>query len=215
MKYILEKLTLFNFIRLYIHKISGTENIPKKTPFIAASNHASYADDLMIPYVIVNETNKEFNTFVNSRFWENFFLKKFLNHYDVIPVDVTKSKSKKKKTSKKAFIRALESIKNGKNFMIFPEGSRTCDNKLQRGKTGVARLALLAKVPVVPFGIVGSYDILPKGAFFPRFKRAEIKIGKPMYFNKNYNKKITKTLLRKITDEIMKEIAKLIGQEYN
>ena len=76
-------------------------------------------------------------------------------------------------------------------------------------------MALAAKVPVIPVGLIGTFEILPKGKAIPKLKRAIMNIGKPMYFNKYYKKKITARLLRKITDNIMKEIAKLCKQEYN
>jgi 1-acyl-sn-glycerol-3-phosphate acyltransferase len=75
-------------------------------------------------------------------------------------------------------------------------------------------VALKARVPIVPVGIIGSYDILPKGAKFPRFKRARLVIGKPIYLNKFYGKKADYKTLEKITEMVMKEIAKLICQKY-
>ncbi|MBI2208343.1 hypothetical protein HYU50_02505 [Candidatus Woesearchaeota archaeon] len=87
--------------------------------------------------------------------------------------------------------------------------------KLQKGKTGVARLALWARVPVIPVGIKGTFEILPKGAKIPKLKRASFSFGKPMYFDKYYNKPMTKKLLRSVTDSIMREIANLSGQKYN
>ena len=76
------------------------------------------------------------------------------------------------------------------------------------------RLALAAKVPIIPIGLIGTFEILPKGKYIPKLKRATMNIGKPLYLDKYYNKKITKGLLRGITDDIMKEIAKLCNQEY-
>ena len=73
----------------------------------------------------------------------------------------------------------------------------------------------MAKVPVLPCGIINANNVLPKGKLFPRFARCEVKIGKLMYFDKYYNKKPSKKILEEITRSIMKEIAKLIGQKYN
>ena len=110
---------------------------------------------------------------------------------------------------------AINALKQGKIIAIHPEGTRTLTGKLQKGKTGVARLALAAKVPVVPVGLVGTFEILPKGKYIPKLKRAIMDIGRPLYFDEYCNKKITKRLLREITNKIMKEIAKLCKQEYN
>jgi len=97
---------------------------------------------------------------------------------------------------------------------VYPEGTRTLTGKLQRAKTGVARLALAAKVPVLPIGLTNTFKILPKGKWIPRFGRADVNIGKLMYFDEYYGKENNKKTLRLVTTKIMKEIAKLCGQKY-
>jgi 1-acyl-sn-glycerol-3-phosphate acyltransferase len=76
-------------------------------------------------------------------------------------------------------------------------------------------LALHARVPVVPIGLIGTFKILPKGKMMPKLKKAKMNIGKPIYFDEYSNKKITKKILREVTTKIMKEIAKLCNQKYN
>ena len=98
--------------------------------------------------------------------------------------------------------------------MMFPEGGRSDDGKLGKGYNGVSKIALASKAPVVPAGIIGSHKVWPKGKYMPRFKRCEVKIGKPIYFRKYYNKNQNKKILDGVTRIIMKEIGKLIGQEY-
>ena len=98
---------------------------------------------------------------------------------------------------------------------IFPEGTRSIDGKLQQARSGIAKLVIAAKVPVLPIGIIGSHKILPKGKFLPRFKRCKINIGRPLYFKEYYNKKTNKKILEDITRIIMKNIAKLVDQKYN
>ena len=110
---------------------------------------------------------------------------------------------------------AIKALNKGKIIGIHPEGTRSLTGKLQKGKTGVARLALGAKVPIVPVGLIGTFEILPKGKYIPKLKKAKINIGKPIYLNKYYDRKITKKLLRKITDDIMGDIAKLSNEKYN
>ncbi len=97
---------------------------------------------------------------------------------------------------------------------IYPEGTRTLTGKLQKAKTGVARLALAARVPVVPIGLIGTFEIMPKGQNYPNLKRATVNIGRLMYFDKYYGKENDKKTLRLVTTKIMKEIAKLSGQRY-
>ena len=105
-------------------------------------------------------------------------------------------------------------LTQGKIIGIYPEGTRTLDGKLQRGKTGAARLALAAKVPIVPVGLIGTFEILPKGKNIPKLKRAIVNIGKPIYFDKYYGKENDKKTIRLVTTKVMKEIAKLCKKKY-
>ena len=132
---------------------------------------------------------------------DNYFMRDF-DHNESIPVDSEKSWNHEK-TNKIALENASHFLKKGDIIGIFPEGSRS--------HNGI----LLAGVNVLPIGIIGSNSILPRGAKFPRFKKCEVNIGKPINLRKYHGKKITKPLLEKITREIMHEIAKLIGQKYN
>ena len=106
-------------------------------------------------------------------------------------------------------------LKKNEITMIFPEGTRSYDGKLKKAYTGVAKITLKSKAPVLPVGIIDSYKVLPRGKILPRFKRCEVKIGKLMNFEKYYKKKINEKILENITRDIMKQIAKLINQKYN
>jgi 1-acyl-sn-glycerol-3-phosphate acyltransferase len=199
----------------YMRKVTGLENIPKGK-FIVACNHSSYMDDFILPAFIIKHLDKKFAIYVNSRFYKNKLIVKLLNHFNCIPVDVSKDvkdEEKRKKRNEIAYNKALDSINKGMVFCVFPEGGRSTDGKLQKAKTGVARVALAAKIPVLPIGIIGTNKILPKGAALPRFKRADIIIGKPLYFEKYYGKTDYESY-EEITKEIMKNIGKLIGQKY-
>lgn len=200
--------------RPWLRKVEGMENVPKNTSFIIAANHSSYFDVLLPPILIVSKTDKKIHAFVNSNYWGNFLTKFFLNLWECIPVFVGKETDSKEK-NKKAFSKALSYLKKDGLVMIFPEGTRSYDGKLKKAYNGIARLALAAKTPVLPVGIIGSCKVLPKGKMFPRFARCEVKIGKLMYFEKYYSKKINDKILEEVTRQIMKEIARLIGQKYN
>src|SRR3989338_1336984 len=196
-------------VRTFIRKVHGSANIPKP-PFIFASNHASYLDDIVVPYFTTSFTNTKFHIFVNSRFYSNLALRVFLNRFECIKVDVGKDVSdeeQRKKTNEAAFQSALGYLRNGEIVGIFPEGGRSPDGRLRRGKTGAARLAFASGMPVVPIGIKGSYEILPKGAFLPRLRRGEVSFGKPIHFKKRQADEIE---IRKATDGIMEKIAELI-----
>ena len=196
----------------WLRKIVGLENIPKDTAFIIAANHSSYYDTLL-PYTILTvRLNKQIHSLSNNRYWKISAAGAILDWGQCIPVYVGKDYDAKK--NMQALKKAGDFLKKGHIIQIFPEGTRSLDGKLKKGHEGIAKLALKAKVPVVPFGIIGSNKVLPKGKFFPRFTRCDVKIGKPIYLNQYYKKRITKKILKQATDNIMKELAKLIGQKY-
>ena len=198
-------------VKLWIKSISGLENIPKDKAFIIAPNHCSYIDHFFIGAIIVPYLNKKLHFIAKKEHFEsihqNLWHKLWKRYITYIPIDRSKGEEALKDT--------LSYLNKGAIIVIYPEGTRSLNGKLQKGKTGVARLALWARVPVVPVGIIGAYEILPKGGKIPKFKKAALNFGKPIYFSKYYNKKITKKLLRQITDDIMKEIARLSNQKYN
>jgi 1-acyl-sn-glycerol-3-phosphate acyltransferase len=109
----------------------------------------------------------------------------------------------------------LRVLAQGQLLGIYPEGTRTPDGRLYRGKTGVARLALQAKVPVVPCAMVGGFEFQPPGKIAPRLRiRPGVKYGKPLDFSRYYGLETDQIVLRAMTDEIMYELMRLSGQEY-
>lgn len=203
------------YIRTFMKEIKGRENIPKNKGFIIAANHASFYDDFAVPAIVIPTIKKKVHFYVNDRFYKFLPFKWFLDNAECIPISVKRSKNSSK-TNSAALNKALYYLEKKDPVGIFPEGGRSSDGKIRQAKTGIAYLLLKAKVPVLPIGIEGSNEILPKGAKFFRFgKKCKVKIGKLMHFSKYYNRKINKTTLNKITREIMQEIAKLSNQKYN
>ena len=198
-------------VKLWIKSISGLENIPKDKAFIIAPNHSSYIEHFFIGSIIVSYLNKKLHFIAKKEHFEslhqNFWHRLWGRYITYIPIDRSKGEE--------ALKDALSYLNKDAIVVVYPEGTRSLNGKIQKGKTGVARLALWARVPVVPVGIIGTYEILPKGGKIPKLKKAALNFGKPIYFNKYYNKKITKKMLRQITDSIMKEIARLSNQKYN
>lgn len=192
----------------YIRKISGFENIPKDSNFIIAANHASYLDHLMISIVFVNNLNKRIHFLSKKEHFDTWWKKAFHTWADAIPLD-------RQAGGKDALRWAVQALKDGKIITIHPEGTRTTTGKLLRGKSGIAKLTLASGVPVLPVGLKGTFDILPKGKLIPRFKRADMIIGKLMYFDKYRDKIDDYKTLRHVTNMIMKEIGHLCGQEYD
>lgn len=195
-------------VKFWIKEVNGLENVPKNRPFIVAANHASYMDHFIIVSILLVYLNKKIHFLAKKEHFDNIFKKIWHNYVGAIPLD-------RQSGGKEALRLATKALKEGKIIGVHPEGTRTLTGKLQEAKTGVARLALAAKVPVVPVGLIGTFEILPKGKYIPKLKKAVMNIGKPMYFDKYYNKKITRKLLREITNDIMEEIAKLCKQEYD
>ena len=213
MAYPISKLIIPPIYKLWIRKIEGINNIPHDKTFIAAANHSSYFDDFLLPIIIVPKINKKMHAWVNAYYWKNQVSRFFLDLWGGIPMHVLKEENAKEK-NKDSFKLTINYLKDKEPVMIFPEGKRN-DGKLLRGHTGIARLVLNSKVPVLPCGIIDANKVLPKGKFFPRFARCEVKIGKLMHFDKHYGKKPTKKILEEVIRSIMKDIAKLTGQKYN
>lgn len=211
MVYGITKKVIFPFAKLLIKEIEGLENIPKDGRFVIAANHSSYLDDFTVTPIITKYIKKQVHMYCNDIFYKNRIFAAFLNWGECIPISVgTKDKS----TNKKALKLALNYLKKREPVGIFPEGGRSPKGRLMEAKTGVAKLVLLSKCPVLPVGIIGSCDVLPKGAMFPKFKRFSIKIGKVIYLDEYFGKQGNKKVLKEVTTLIMKEIGKLIKQEY-
>ena len=187
------------------------ENIPKDGFFIIAANHSSYVDDIAVTIIVIKRTNKKVHMYCNDRYYNIKYLASILKWGGCIPVSV---QTRNENVNKKAFQLALEYLKKGEPVGIFPEGGRSIDGRLQQAKTGIAKLTLTARVPVLPVGVIGSHKVLPKTAAFPRLKRFQLKVGKPIYFDKYYGKENDKKILKEVTTIVMKKIAQLIGQEY-
>ncbi|MFC1704865.1 lysophospholipid acyltransferase family protein [Nanoarchaeota archaeon] len=193
--------------RLWIKKINGLDNVPKGTGFIIAANHSSYLDHWILGSVITSHLDKKIHYLAKKEHFDSFHQRIIHTYFGAIPID-------REKGGKRALRFAVSGLKKGKIIGIYPEGTRTLTGKIQHGKTGVARLALAAKVPVLPIGLIGTFKILPKGKLKPNLKKAKVNIGKPMYFDKYYGKEENRKTIRKVTDSIMREIAKLSNQKY-
>lgn len=208
MVYPIGKRVLPPIFKFWIRKVNGLENVPKDSPFIIAANHSSYFDHFVIMCTLVPYLDKKIHHLGKKEHFDNPLKAIWHTYAGAIPLD-------RETGGKEALRWAIKALKKGKIIAIHPEGTRSLTGKLLRAKTGVAVLALNAKVPVIPIGLMGTFEILPKGKYIPKMKKAIMNIGKPLYFEKYYNKPITKKLLREITTIIMKEIAKLSNQKYN
>jgi 1-acyl-sn-glycerol-3-phosphate acyltransferase len=189
----------------------GTENVPRDGPAILASNHLSFSDHffapLPLPRKVVFLAKAEYFT---GHGLKGLVSRAFFRGVGQIPVDRSGGQA-----SERALRTGLRVLAQGQLLGIYPEGTRTPDGRLYRGKTGVARLALEAKVPVIPTAMVGTFEFQPPGKIAPRlWVRPGVRFGKPLDFSRYYGLHEDRIVLRAITDEIMYELMKLAGQEY-
>ena len=189
----------------------GTENVPREGPAILASNHLSFSDHffapLPLPRKVVFLAKSEYFT---GRGIKGLLSKAFFSGLGQIPVDRAGGEA-----SERALRTGLRVLAAGQLLGIYPEGTRTPDGRLFRGKTGVARLALEAKVPVIPTAMIGGFEFQPPGRVAPRLRiRPGVRFGKPLDFSRYYGLEQDRIVLRAVTDEIMYELMKLSGQEY-
>jgi 1-acyl-sn-glycerol-3-phosphate acyltransferase len=191
-------------------RVSGSENIPIEGPAILASNHLSYADWLFMPLTLPRRV-----TFVakaeyfNTPGIKGWFQKRFFSGAGQVPIDRSGASA-----AEGAMTAAKRVLDAGELFGIYPEGTRSHDGRLYRGKTGVARLALETGVPVIPVAVVGTDVVAPPGKRFGTFTRPMVRFGKPLDFSRYEGLENDRYILRSITDEVMYEIMRLSGQEY-
>ncbi len=190
--------------------VRGVENIPDSGPAILAGNHLSFMDSLFTPLVaprpVVYLAKQDY---FNGRGIKGRLTRWFFLATNQLPMD--RSGGSASEASLNAGLKVLGS---GNLLGIYPEGTRSPDGKLYRGRTGVARLVVEAQVPVIPVAIVGSDKIQPQGRLIPRLRRVGIIVGEPLDFSKYTEMSEDRFLLRSITDEIMYEILRLSGQQY-
>jgi 1-acyl-sn-glycerol-3-phosphate acyltransferase len=189
----------------------GTENVPRTGPAILASNHLSFSDHffapLPLPRKVVFLAKSEYFT---GRGIKGLISKAFFHGVGQLPIDRTGGAA-----SERALRTGLRVLASGQLLGIYPEGTRTPDGRLYRGKTGVARLALEARAPVIPTAMIGGFEFQPPGKVAPRLAvRPGVRFGKPLDFSRYYGMENDRIVLRAMTDEIMYELMTLSGQEY-
>ena len=207
MYWLLRNIFLGPFLRLlYRPKARGLRNVPGDGPVILASNHVSFMDSMFIPLVVKRKVvflgKADYFTSAKTA-W-------FFRAAGVIPV-----RREGGSASEAAIQAGIGELKNGHIVGIYPEGTRSPDGRLYRGKTGVARMALLAKAPIVPIAVFGTRELQPIGKRFPKLSgRIEVHFGKPLSFERFYGQEADRFVLRSVTDEVLYEIMMLSGQEY-
>lgn len=190
--------------------VEGEENIPEDGPAIFASNHLSFSDSIFLPLVVPRRmTFLAKADYFTGRGIKGRLTAAFFRGVGQLPVDRSGGKA-----SDAALNSGLRVLRRDELLGIYPEGTRSPDGRLYRGRTGVARLALEGKVPVIPVAMIGTDKAQPTGKVIPRIMRIGVRIGKPLDFSRYEGMQDDRFVLRSITDEIMYELMLLSGQEY-
>jgi 1-acyl-sn-glycerol-3-phosphate acyltransferase len=190
--------------------VRGEENVPETGGAILASNHLSFSDSIFLPLVIKRRvTFLAKADYFTGRGIKGRLTAGFFKGVGQLPVDRSGGEA-----SEAALRTGLRVLRRGDVLGIYPEGTRSPDGRLYRGKTGVARLALEAAVPVLPVAMIGTDKVQPIGRRMPRIGRVGIVIGAPLDFSRYEGMEDDRFVLRSITDEIMYELMELSGQEY-
>lgn len=190
--------------------VTGHENIPRTGGVIMASNHLSFIDSVFLPLVIDRRISflakSDYYTAKGARGW---LIRNFLTAAGMLPIDRSGGKA-----SEASLQTGLGVLARGEMLGIYPEGTRSPDGRLYRGRTGVARMILEGHVPVVPVAMIDTEKVMPIGRRLPKVRRIGIVIGEPLDFSRFEGMEGDRFILRSITDEIMYQLDRLSGQEY-
>jgi 1-acyl-sn-glycerol-3-phosphate acyltransferase len=190
--------------------VIGGENVPATGGAIFASNHLSFSDSIFLPLCVERRiTFLAKADYFTGRGLKGRLTAGFFKGAGQVPLDRSGGSA-----SEAALTTGLRVLKRGDCLGIYPEGTRSPDGRLYRGKTGVGRMALEAGVPVLPVAMINTENIQPPGRKIPKLGRVGIKIGAPLDFSRYEGMEGDRFVLRSITDEIMYELMELSGQEY-
>jgi 1-acyl-sn-glycerol-3-phosphate acyltransferase len=209
--YRLMKMIIGPVLRLFFRPwVEGQEHIPDRGPAILASNHLSFSDSFFLPTVVPRRiTFIAKADYFNGRGLKGRLTAAFFKGVGQLPVDRSGG------GAGEAALRAgAKVLHEGRLFGIYPEGTRSPDARLYRGKTGIARLALESGAPVIPVAMIDTEKIQPPGKIVPKIMRVGIKIGEPLDFSRYEGMEDDRFILRAVTDEIMYALMELSGQEY-
>ena len=207
MAYWVMKRTIGPILRFFFRiRVEGLENVPAQGGVIMASNHVSFSDSIFLPLVL-----KRRITFVaKAEYFEDPKTAWFFRAVGQIPI-----KRDGGSASQRALESAREVLEAGGIFGIYPEGTRSPDGRLYKGHTGVARLALACRVPVLAVAMIGTREAQPIGQVRPNlFRPITVRISKPLDFSRYADQPAGQMVLRQVTDEIMFELRELSGQTY-
>jgi 1-acyl-sn-glycerol-3-phosphate acyltransferase len=197
-------------MRVFRPWVKGMENVPATGAAILASNHLSFVDSIFLPLVLKRPvTFLAKAEYFTGRGVKGWLVRQFFIATGQIPIDRSGGQA-----SEDSLNTGLRVLSEGRLLGIYPEGTRSPDAKLYRGRTGIARMALEAKVPIIPVAMIDTDKVMPIGSTMPSVKRVGVLFGQPLDFSRFDGYENDRFVLRAITDEIMVEIHHLSGQEY-
>lgn len=188
---------------LYRPQVEGLENVPERGPAIIASNHQSALDVIFMPAAMPRPLY-----FLAKSEYFSGLARHFFRNIGVIPVPRRGGEA-----AEEGLRRGQQVLESGNLLGIYPEGTRSPDGRLYRGKTGPVRLALRTGAPIIPVAMHGTFGVMPPGARVPRIKQVGMTFGEPLRFSR-YQGREDGLALRTATDELMYELMLLSGQEY-
>ncbi len=192
---------------LFRPKVTGLRNVPHTGPVIIASNHLSFSDSIFMPLVVPRKV-----TFLaKSEYFTSPGIKGFIKKITFIALGQVPVDRSGGRRSEAALLTGLSLLSAGDCIGIYPEGTRSPDGRLYKGRTGIARLAIESGAAIVPVAMFNTAEIQPTGQVVPKVRRVEMIFGEPMYFEGDST---DLKLLREITDRIMNTIGAISGQEY-
>jgi 1-acyl-sn-glycerol-3-phosphate acyltransferase len=190
--------------------VKGLENVPRTGPLIVVCNHLSFVDSVFLPLMIDRQmaflAKSDYFTGKGIRGW---FIRFFMTSAGQLPIDRPGGKA-----SEASLNAGLQVLAEGGVLAIYPEGTRSPDGRMYRGRTGVARMILEAHVPVIPAAVIGTEKVMPLGSNIPKVHRVGVVIGEPLDFSRFEGMETDRFVLRSITDEIIYEMNALSEQEY-
>lgn len=190
--------------------VAGAGNVPKEGAAILASNHVSFFDSIFLPLMLDRHvTFLAKSEYFTGRGLMGWLSKMFFLGTGQLPIDRSGGKA-----SEDSLNTGLRVLAGGSLLGIYPEGTRSPDHRMYRGRTGIARMLLEARVPVIPVAMVGTQELMPTGVRLPRIRRVGIVIGEPLDFSRFAGLESDRYVLRAVTDEIQYELWRISGQEY-
>lgn len=198
------------FATVFRPQIEGVEHIPAEGPAIIVCNHLSFVDSVFLPLAVPRRMSYLAKSdYFTGKGVRGAIVRWFFTASGQLPIDRAGGKA-----SEASLNTGLQVLAEGRILGLYPEGTRSPDGRLYRGRTGVARMVLEAHVPVIPVAVTGTDDVMPLGKKLPRVKKVTVRFGEPLTFSRFEGMEGDRFVLRSITDEIMYRINQLSGQEY-